>query len=77
MNIKYKNAVKFGSLSRGSVFRLIDSEDINMKIVGPNANDFYSEDYGDCNAVCLRTGESNLFGDDADVMVVNATVIVE
>jgi hypothetical protein len=79
MKIKYKNGpVKFGSLNRGSIFRLIDTKDVIMKIVEPNANNFYSEDCGDCsNAVCLRTGECSLFDDDDDVIIVDATLLIE
>lgn len=78
MNIKYKNGpVKFGSLNRGSIFRLIDREDLNMKIIEPNSDAFSNEDYEICNAVCLNTGEPNLFDDDDDVMVINATLLIE
>jgi len=71
MKIKYKNEptiVTFGSLKRGDVFRAIDDETIIMKIEIENCA---------YNAVFLDDGAALGFGDTDEVVLLNATLVIE
>jgi len=74
MKIKYKNEptiVKFGSLKQGDVCRPTHDETIFMKIAEIDQRDT------DCNSISLANGEPAYFADFDDVVLLNATLVIE
>lgn len=74
MKIQYKSEpaiVKFGSLKQGDVCRSTDNETIYMKIAEIDQRDT------DCNCISLDFGEPSFFADYDDVVLLNATLVIE
>ena len=73
MKIKYKNdspnIVKFSSLKPGVVFRARDDASIYMKIA--------KEKHTDCNSISLVDGVPAYFADYDDLLLLNATLVIE
>jgi hypothetical protein len=72
MKIKYKNEptiVKFSSLKPGVVFRATDDETIYMKIAKQKDTD--------CNSISLVRGTPAYFADYDDLLLLNATLVIE
>lgn len=73
MKIKYKNEptiVKFGSLKSGDVFRTTCDETVYMKFEEIDVE-------GDCNCVSLADGGAAYFADFDEVVLLNATLVIE
>ena len=74
MKIKYKNGptiVKFCSLEQGDVYRSVDDETIFMKIAE------IPQTVTDYNCISLADGEPTFFADFDNVVLLNATLVIE
>jgi hypothetical protein len=74
MKIKYKNEptiVKFGSLEQGDVYRSVNDETTYMKIAE------IPQTVTDCNCISLANGEPAFFADFDEVVLLNATLVIE